>query len=331
MNKPSISFIIPYYTVELPLLARAITSILRLGQKADWEVWVINDGTPGHEAEDYLGSLDDPRIHYHVQPNLGLGGARNTGMEMAQKEYIQFLDADDFLFQKAFSQILDVLGEKHPDLLSFEFKKVYHTGLWDTNVPAWQTVFQGSGTDFMLKHNLHGCAWGYVFKKSVLDGLRFTSGIYHEDEEFTPLLFLKARHVIITNLPAYAYFQRQYSIIHHPDRKIIKKRYSDLQHIILCLTDKGRQMEGNAAIALNRRIDMLRMSMVYTLLGDSPDTAFLLETLGNMKRTGLYPLTPRFYSFPYTIVRWCTFKPSCAVVLSNMFRLFQLRHAGHAS
>ena len=55
MNKPSISFIIPYYKVELPLLARAITSILRLGQKADWEVWVINDGTPGHEAEDYLG------------------------------------------------------------------------------------------------------------------------------------------------------------------------------------------------------------------------------------------------------------------------------------
>ena len=51
MNKPSISFIIPYYKVELPLLARAITSILRLGQKADWEVWVINDGTPGHEAE----------------------------------------------------------------------------------------------------------------------------------------------------------------------------------------------------------------------------------------------------------------------------------------
>lgn len=102
MNKPSISFIIPYYKVELPLLARAITSILRLGQKADWEVWVINDGTPGHETEDYLGSLDDPRIHYHVQPNLGLGGARNTGMEMAQKEYIQFLDADDFLFQKLF-------------------------------------------------------------------------------------------------------------------------------------------------------------------------------------------------------------------------------------
>ena len=90
-------------------------------------------------------------------------------------------------------------------------------------------------------------------------------------------------------------------------------------------------MEGNAAIALNRRIDMLRMSMVYTLLGDSPDTAFLLETLENMKRTGLSPLHHVSTLFPYTIVRWCTFKPLCAVVLSKMFRLFQLRHAGHAS
>ena len=57
-------------------------------------------------------------------------------------------------------------------------------------------------------------------------------------------------------------------------------------------------MEGNAAIALNRRIDMLRMSMVYMLLGDSPDTAFLLETLENMKRAGLYPLYPTFLLFP---------------------------------
>ena len=36
MNKPSISFIIPYYKVELPLLARALTIFLRLVKMADW-------------------------------------------------------------------------------------------------------------------------------------------------------------------------------------------------------------------------------------------------------------------------------------------------------
>ena len=69
-----------------------------------------------------------------------------------------------------------------------------------------------------------------------------------------------------------------------------KKRYSDLQHIILCLTDKGRQMEGNAAIALNRRIDMLRMSMVYTLLGDSPDTASCSKHWKTWNGRGCTPL-----------------------------------------
>lgn len=331
MNKPSISFIIPYYKVELPLLARAITSILRLEQKADWEVWVINDGTPGHEAEDYLGSLDDPRIHYHVQPNSGPGGARNTGVELAQKEYIHFLDADDYLFYTATLQALDMLAIQRPDILAFDFCKVHGKGFYSPAQSSGHILFQGFGVDFMLKYNLHGSVWSYFFKKSILGKLRFTPIAYHEDEEFTVLLFLQARYLIVTDLQVYAYFQRKDSIMHHTDRNLVKKRFSDMLSIILRLTDKSRQMEGNAAIALNKRIDMLRMSMVYTLLGDSPDTAFLLETLENMKKTGLYPLTPRFYSFPYTIVRWCTFKPLCAVVLSKMFRLLQLRHAGHAS
>ena len=84
-----------------------------------------------------------------------------------------------------------------------------------------------------------------------------------------------------------------------------------MQHIILCLTDKGRQMEGNAAIALNRRIDMLRMSMVYMLLGDSPDTAFLLETLENMKRAGLLPPLPHVSTLSLT--------PSYVGVLLNHY------------
>ncbi len=326
MNRPSVSFIIPYYKVGLPLLARAVESVLRLGEKVDGEVWVIDDGTPGHEAEDYLRSLGDGRVRYHAQPNAGLGGARNTGLEMARKEYIQFVDADDYLFPKVFSRILGILREERPDLLSFGFRKVRRTELCDRDVPSWRTTFRGSGTEFMLKHNLHGGAWGYVFRKSVLGGLRFTPGIYHEDEEFTPLLFLRARQVVVTDLPAYAYFQRQGSITHHPDRGTVAKRYADLQGVILRLADESRKLEGEAATALDRRIDMLRMCMTYMLLGESPDTPFLRKTLEGMRQAGLYPLAPRFYSFPYTVVRWCTLKPLCAVVLGKMFRLLRLRH-----
>lgn len=331
MNRPSISFVIPYYKVELPLLARAVESVSRLGQKADWEAWIVDDGTPESEAGRYLASCGDPRVRYYFQPNGGLGSARNTGMKLARKEYIQFLDADDYLFPKAYSLVLDAVGSKRPDLVSFNFKKTCHTELRETGVPRLQTVFRGSGTEFMLRHNLHGSAWGYVFKKSILGDLKFTPGIYHEDEEFTPLLFLKARHVMVTDVPAYAYFQRRKSIMHQSGRDILAKRYSDLQDVILHLADKSRRLHGDAAAALGRRVDLLCMAMVYTLLGDSPDTAFLLATLENMKRAGLYPLAPRFHSFPYAIVRWCTINPACTAMLGGLFRLLGLRHVGRVS
>ena len=331
MNKPSVSFVIPYYKVELALLARAVESVMRIGEEADWEIWVINDGTPGHEAEDYLRSLGDTRVNYHAQPNVGLGGARNTGMALARKEYVQFLDADDYLFLQPLRVVLGILTQQKPDLLAFGFVKVYQTGMQDKEAGRWKTFFQGDGTDFMLAHNLHGSACGYVFRKALPGGLQFTPGIYHEDEEFTPLLFLKARHVLVTDLPVYAYFQRQRSIMHLSDKASVGKRYADLQGTLLRLTSMASKMEGRQAAALTRRIDMVCMSMVYTLLGDSPDTAFLRQTLERMKQAGLYPLPPRHYSATYTLVRWCTSLPICAVVLSKVFRLFRLRHAGHAS
>ena len=185
----------------------------------------------------------------------------------------------------------------------------------------------------MLKHNLHGCAWGVCIQKVCTRRPEGSHPVFTtKTKSSPPLLFLKARHVIITNLPAYAYFQRQYSIIHHPDRKIIKKRYSDLQHIILCLTDKGRQMEGNAAIALNRRIDMLHMSMVYTLLATAGH-GFPARNIGKHETDGTVP--------PLHHVSTLSLTPSYVGVLLNHYVpsssakcfafFFQLRHAGHAS
>ncbi len=331
MNKPSVSFIIPYYNVPLPLLARAVESVLRLERKVDGEVLVIDDGTPGHEAEDYLRSLGGGRVRYHAQPNAGLGGARNTGLEMARKEYVQFVDADDYLFPKAFSLVLDMLGEERPDLLSFGYRKTRDAGLRDRGVPPWRTTFRGSGAGFMLKHNLHGTSCGYVFRKSLLGGLRFTPGIYNEDEEFTPLLLLRARQVIATSIPAYAYFQRQGSITHNPDRGFIAKFYSDMQSVILRLEDERRRAEGEAAAALGRRIDALSIYMAYRLLCNSPDTDFLRRTLESMRQAGLYPAAPRPRPLRYAAVRWCTLKPSRAALLSRMLRLLRPRPASSAS
>ena len=53
-----------------------------------------------------------------------------------------------------------------------------------------------------------------LFRKELLDSLRFKEGIRHEDEELMTRLLPKCRKVVYTNLLLYGYVMRQGSIIH---------------------------------------------------------------------------------------------------------------------
>lgn len=332
MSKPSVSFIIPYYREDISLLERAVESIVRLGSRADWEVWVVDDGSPGGAAGRYVAALADARVRYLWQENQGLGGARNAGLARAGKEYVQFVDADDYLFPAAALRLPALLAEHHDaDFLAFGFRKVRGTGVEDVDGAEAHVLFRGSGTELMLRHNLRGGAWGYVFRRAVLGGLRFTPGIYHEDDEFTPLLLLGVRRAVVTDLPLYAYYQRPGSIVRQAACPALEKRFTDLLGIIVRLDARRRGLEGQAAEALARRTDLLRMAMVYTLMCDSPDARFLFRHLRRMRRAGYYPLDRRADSRAYRLVRLLSRPPLLAAAVRLGLRLLGLRHAGRAS
>lgn len=332
MSKPSVSFIIPYYREDISLLERAVESIVRLGSRADWEVWVVDDGSPGGAAGRYVAALADARVRYLWQENQGLGGARNAGLARAGKEYVQFVDADDYLFPAAALRLPALLAE-HPDadFLAFGFRKVRGAGVQEAVRAEGRVLFQGSGTELMLRHNLRGGAWGYVFRRAVLGGLRFTPGIYHEDDEFTPLLLLGVRRAVVTDLPLYAYYQRPGSIVRQAARPALEKRFTDLLGIIVRLDARRRGLGGQAAEALARRTDLLRMAMVYTLMCDSPDARFLFRHLRRMRRAGYYPLARRADSRAYRLVRLLSRPPLLAAAVRLGLRLLGLRQAGRAS
>lgn len=317
MKPVSISFVIPYYKVPFPLLRRCVDSVRALDGHVDWEIRLVDDGTPGNEAEQYLRAQEEPRIHYHAQKNQGLSMARNNGWSFCTKEYVQFLDADDYLFLTPTLQAIELLEKEHPDLLAFDARKVYGEELTDTRPRRSAVKFRGSGTAYMLRHNLHGSAWGYVFRREAAGDLRFTPGIYHEDEDFTPLLWLRMQHIIVTGLPVYAYYQRQGSILHDADERKIGKRYEDLISILVHLSEEARLQPSVPARALRRRADMLAMSIIYTLMKESPNALFLRDVLRRMGDKAFYPLPPARWSLLYSVFRLCTLRPSYVCLLSR--------------
>ncbi len=89
----SISIVIPAYKVA-PYIGEALESVFAQ-TFTDYEVIVINDGSP--DSEDFERALEAyiDRITYIRQENLGVSAARNAGLRGARGEFIAFLDADD--------------------------------------------------------------------------------------------------------------------------------------------------------------------------------------------------------------------------------------------
>ena len=91
---PKASVIVPCWNVE-EWVEDAISSVLR-GTFKDFEIVAVDDGsTDGTGAVLDRLAISDARVRVIHQRNRGLSGARNSGLDAAQGEYIFFLDGDD--------------------------------------------------------------------------------------------------------------------------------------------------------------------------------------------------------------------------------------------
>jgi glycosyltransferase involved in cell wall biosynthesis len=90
---PLVSVVIPAYNVS-GYIADSLGSVLSQ-DFTDYEVIVVNDGSPDTPAlEAALAPFRD-RIVYLTQPNAGPSAARNTAIRQARGTYVAFLDGDD--------------------------------------------------------------------------------------------------------------------------------------------------------------------------------------------------------------------------------------------
>jgi len=90
----TVSVIIPAYR-GAKFIGRALDSVLAQ-TFTDYEIIIINDGSPDTEELEKVLSSYAEQITYISQPNTGPGGARNVGIRIARGLYLAFLDADDY-------------------------------------------------------------------------------------------------------------------------------------------------------------------------------------------------------------------------------------------
>lgn len=109
-TKPAVSIIIPAYKVA-PFIRETLDSVFAQ-TFTDFEVIVINDGSPDtveleHAIEKYRHA-----ITYLKQANQGAGAARNAGLRVARGRYVAFLDGDDIWLPNFLNEQLKLIQSK---------------------------------------------------------------------------------------------------------------------------------------------------------------------------------------------------------------------------
>lgn len=314
-DKPLVSFIVTYYNLPIPMLCECINSILALSLRPfEREIIIVDDGSEVSPMNGLMQYGDE--IIYVRQKNGGLSVARNKGIDMATGQYIQFVDADDHLIQAPYEHCLDIIRyQKDIDMVVFDF----------TSSHQEQRSFNDSsimsGTEYMRNHNIHGTAWGFLFKMTTLSELRFTPGIWHEDEEFTPQLFIRAERICVTDAKAYYYYKHSGTITTHADEQSKEKRFNDIRGVLTRLNYLTDRVPQNDRVALQRRVAQLTMDYIYQVIVQQRSRQALNSCLEDLRKDGLFPLPDRDYTKKYKWFRKMTNSSLGRTILLNTLPL----------
>lgn len=180
---PRISIIIPVYNVE-KYLKQCLESVIAGNGLEAIEVLVIDDGSvdrSGEIADFYAARY--PFIRVVHQKNSGVAATRNVGMELANGEWLYFIDSDDWLAEAAVSQLLKRCGQcPDSDIIIFDawknvgdkergWEHFDNEMVWDnkSEIRALQRgVLYFPGTETGTKVPL-AAPWDKVYKKKFLE------------------------------------------------------------------------------------------------------------------------------------------------------------------
>lgn len=204
-----LSIIIPVYNVE-KYVEKCICSCENQDiPKEDYEVIVVNDGSPdGSLAIVERVAKEYPNIKVISQENQGLSGARNTGLEAAQGEYVWFVDSDDWIEENCLKGLTEKLVDDI-DIVQLHYQFAYEDGT--TKIPV-QKYLDGiySGKEITEQGGLTDPAPFSVLRSKYLkdNNFSFYRGIYHEDAEFKPRVVYYAERIGYYKPVVYNYFKR---------------------------------------------------------------------------------------------------------------------------
>lgn len=215
-EKPLISVIVPIYKVE-KYLNKCVKSIINQTYK-NLEIILVDDGSPDNCGKicDKLAERDD-RIRIIHKKNGGLSSARNAGIEIANGEYIGFVDSDDYIKEDMYEILLNLIKKYDADVSICNLYDVIDGNECIRNKE--NGIREYSRLDILkevlLDKNIQSYAWNKLYEKELFDEIKYPIRKKYEDIGTTFYVFEKCNKIVVTSEPEYYYLKRSDSLVNN--------------------------------------------------------------------------------------------------------------------
>ena len=255
------SVIVPVYRTG-QYLDRCVRSVLSQSCP-DLELILVDDCSPDHCGRlcDEYAALD-PRVRViHLRSNVGLGYARNAGLDAALGDFILFLDSDDWLAPEALESC-NALTDADIGIFGTTF--VYEkTGKEEPRIPQMATArTEKEKADvfaMLTRARIFQFAWNKLYRREFLlrCGVLFEKTPLIEDFLFNIALLPYVQHIRCVDKALHFYRK--------PAHETLASKYSP-EFFVLCKRKYALEEEYLTGTGAAEHTDLIRQNFVKHLI-----------------------------------------------------------------
>ena len=213
-----ITIIIPIYNRE-QTLERCLCSVLRQTY-SHLEIIAVDDGSTDHSRvilDKY--QKKDSRLRVVRKENSGVSESRNLGLQLARGEYIQFVDADDWITRDATETLLKAM-QTGSEMVITDYYRVIGRKIWiKGHIPESSLLSRAEFARYMMKspaNFYYGVTWNKFYRMDIIrdNALFFSRELdWCEDFKFN-LEYLKyVSNIRVETRPIYYYVKTKGSLV----------------------------------------------------------------------------------------------------------------------
>ncbi|MEW9077465.1 glycosyltransferase family 2 protein [Terrisporobacter glycolicus] len=210
---PLISVIIPAYNIE-DYIGACLDSLIQQTYK-NIEIIVVNDGSSdntGKVINEYAFEYENMKVIH--KKNNGVSAARNSGIDIANGEYIGFIDGDDTIDKDMFEILIDNAIKYDADISHCGYRMVFPSRVdyyHNTGVLINQDNKSGL-RDLLVGDKVEPGLWNKIYRRGLFENIRINEDIkINEDLLVNYYLFKKSSKSIFYDKCLYNYTLRKNS------------------------------------------------------------------------------------------------------------------------